>query len=535
VISGEGVEELFGGTSDADPLGRALHLPLGACLAAGETTQCWTEYSTTLESSAVQFLTRDQTADKRAPFLFTQCQAIHARSLLPCQDTPGLKCPFTASVTVPEGLTALVSALSTGASETSDGSSTFRFEQTVPVPSYLIAIAAGVLEERPIAGEATMSVWAEPSVVEAAAAEFVETPDFVRAAERIMGPYEWGRYDLLVLPPTFPYGGMENPCLTFVTPTLLAGDKSLADVVAHEICHSWSGNLVTCCTWEHFWLNEGATMMAQRLIVADVSEASPSLHWGELRGAKNFHFDAAGGEEGLSHDCCHFCERGQQAYTLLVPNLNGVDPDDVFSRVPYEKGFLLFDAIRRASGSLDSFKAWFRAWFQDKRRTSVNSQDLKDHVIAYFLSPADGHEAVDMASAVDWSAWFCNEGTAPVSPLEWHDGGIRDRCEALADAWASGKEEPGDGTEGWAAGQTIRFLSALLDKADTLRAGGKRLPLDTVVRLTKALSLDTSGNCEVRLLPSHPDFPLDQSEAMMTLLSIDKVRAVRACPGGCGA
>jgi len=183
-----------------------------------------------------------------------------------------------------------------------------------------------------------------------------------------------------------------------------------------------------------------------------------------------------------------------------VPQLDGVDSDDVFSRVPYEKGFLLFDAVRRAAGSLDRFKAWFRSWFQDHRRTSVTSQDMKEHVIAHFAAPTDGEEAIDMEAAIDWPTWFCNEGTAPVSPLEWSDGGIRARCEALAEAWATGKEEPGDGTAGWAAGQTIQFLTVLLGKADELRAEGKRLPLDTVRRLTDSLGLDKSGNCEVRVL-----------------------------------
>jgi aminopeptidase N len=457
----ESIDALFNGEEEAQPLGRALWIPLGREFAEGEEATCSVSYSTTSESSAVQFLEASQTEDKVAPFLFTQSQAIHARSLLPCQDTPGAKSPYTATVKVPSKLTAVMSALSTGKHEESDHT-VFRFDQPVPVPSYLIALAAGSLEQRAIAGESTMSVWAEPSIVDKAAAEFVETPAFVRAGEALMGPYEWTRYDLLVLPPTFPYGGMENPCLTFVTPTLLAGDKSLADVIAHEICHSWAGNLVTCATWEHFWLNEGATMMAQRFIVGRVSEESSSAHWGDLRGMNNFQFDAAGGTLSVNEDIEQYMKRKQGSFTLLVPDMSGgIDPDDTFSRVPYEKGFLLFDSIRRAVGDLDRFKAWFKAWFQDHRRTSVTSEDLRRHVTAWFASPKDG-KAIDLDSAIDWSRWFFTEGAAPDSDRAWEDGGLREACIKMAGDWMREGDKAGGNMDSWAAGQKICFLDQLV-------------------------------------------------------------------------
>lgn len=186
--------------------------------------------------------------------MMMQCEAIHARSLFPCQDTPAVKTPYSATVTAPSWCIALMSALQQGEGECDLSLRTVKWSQPVPVPSYLVALAAGELESREISPR--VKVWAEPSVVDSAAFEFSETEAFLSTAESLTLPYVWGRYDVLCLPPSFPYGGMENPCLTFATPTLLAGDKSLADVIAHEIAHSWTGNLVTNCTWEHFWLNE---------------------------------------------------------------------------------------------------------------------------------------------------------------------------------------------------------------------------------------------------------------------------------------
>lgn len=222
------------------------------------------------EASAVQWLAPSATKGGKFPYVFTQCQAIHARSLLPCMDSPGVKTPYTATVVVPDWCTVLMSALEdTTVSKDSivvpDGKRAFRWTQPVPTPAYLIALAAGNLASRDISER--VRIWAEPEVVESAEYEFAQTEDFLSAAEQITGcPYQWGRYDVLCLPPSFPYGGMENPCLTFATPTLLAGDRSLADVIAHEIAHSWTGNLVTNHTWAHFWLNEGWTMWLQRKI-----------------------------------------------------------------------------------------------------------------------------------------------------------------------------------------------------------------------------------------------------------------------------
>lgn len=215
-------------------------------------------YSTGEEASAMQWLDAAATQGKKYPYLFTQSQAIHARSMFPCFDSPGVKTPYSATVRAPDWCTVLMSALSVGSAVIEGKSRIFKWNQPVPVPAYLVALAAGQLASIDISPR--VRVWSEPESVEAAAWEFHQTEEFLRAAELLTCDYQWQRYDILNLPPSFPYGGMENPCLTFATPTLLAGDRSLANVIAHEIAHSWTGNLVTNATWSHFWLNEGWTV-----------------------------------------------------------------------------------------------------------------------------------------------------------------------------------------------------------------------------------------------------------------------------------
>lgn len=244
-------------------IGWDLEIEIFDGLALDQDHLCVVEYETTSDGAALQWLTPEQTVGGKHPYLFSQCQAIHARSMFPCFDTPGVKATYSGKVSVPTPLVAVMSAISTSQIE-KDGIVTYSFEQNIPIPTYLVALAVGNLEKRQIGPRS--SIWTEPEMIEKGAFEFSDTEDFIQKAESFLPKYVWGTYDILLLPKSFPYGGMENTNLTFVTPTLLAGDRSLADVVAHEISHSWAGNLVTNSTWESFWLNEGFVIHSRLIL-----------------------------------------------------------------------------------------------------------------------------------------------------------------------------------------------------------------------------------------------------------------------------
>ncbi|GIY29295.1 leukotriene A-4 hydrolase [Caerostris darwini] len=333
------------------------------------------EYETSANASGLQWLEPEQTAGKKQPYMFSMCQAIHARSVFPCQDTPGVKAPYTATITAPFELIVLMSAVRDGEEMAGDPlMKTYKFVQKIPIPSYLFAIVIGALESRQI-GPRT-HVWSEKEYVDKCAEEFSETEQMLKCAEELLGEYVWEIYDLLVLPPCFAFGGMENPCLTFVTPTLLAGDKSLVSTIAHEIAHSWTGNLVTNRNFEHFWLNEGFTTFFERKIV------------GRMHGEPSRHFECVGGWTELESEVKRLGEKHN--FTKLVPDLKGVDPDEAFSSIPYEKGQALLFYLESILGGPEEFEKFLKAYhFEDKK---------------------------DILDKVEWDAWLYEPGMPPVKP-----------------------------------------------------------------------------------------------------------------------
>jgi leukotriene-A4 hydrolase len=379
---------------EGHPLGFTLHPAegfMGSRLtieAPGDRVQI--TYATRPTATALQWLAPAQTAGGAHPYVFTQCQAIHARSVTPCQDTPRVRQEVQARLTIPRALTAVMAAADLGREESGDVA-VQRFHMPQRIPSYLLAFAVGHLTSEDVG--ARTRVWAEPEAVKAAAWEFAEVDAMLTAAEGLFGPYPWDRFDLLLMPPSFPYGGMENPRLTFLTPTLLAGDRSLVSVVAHELAHSWTGNLVTNASMNDFWLNEGFTVYAERRIVAALEgEASWALH-------------AALGRRGLEADVARLSAM-DPALTRLANDLTGVDPDEVYSLVPYEKGFLFLVRVEAAVGRA-AFDRFIARYIERFAFTSITTRDLLTFMQA---------ELPELAGQVDLETWIHGTGIPTDAP-----------------------------------------------------------------------------------------------------------------------
>lgn len=334
------------------PRDRILGSPLSIDLPS-ETQEVEIHYSTKPEASGLQWLNPEQTAGKRHPFLFSQNQSIHARSWIPLQDSPGVRITYDARITAPPNLCVLMAARERDASN--------RFRMDLPIPPYLIAIAIGDLDFAPL-GPRT-GIYAEPPVLATAAGEFADTERLVEAVERLYGPYRWGRYDLLVLPPAFPFGGMENPCLTFATPTVIAGDKSLVSLVSHELAHSWSGNLVTNATWRDFWLNEGFTTYLENRIQEEVYGKEQAL------------MEQVLDRREIEKDLREFAPADQ----ILHIDLAGRDPDEGCTRVPYIKGALLLRQIEQAVGR-PAFDRFLRSYFDHFAFESITTTTALDYL-----------------------------------------------------------------------------------------------------------------------------------------------------------
>ncbi|WP_396141417.1 leukotriene A4 hydrolase C-terminal domain-containing protein [Flavobacterium sp.] len=324
------------------------------------TTKVNIYYNTTKDGVALQWLKPEQTADKKKPFVFSQGQSIWTRTWIPCQDSPGIRFTYNAKVSVPKDLMALMSAVNP---QQKNDTGVYTFKQDKPIPSYLMAIAVGDVEFKSI--DNRTGVYAEHSQIDKAKWEFAKLGDMVNAAEKLFGPYRWGRYDVIVLPPSFPFGGMENPNLTFLTPTVLAGDRSLTSLLAHELGHSWSGNLVTNASWDETWLNEGFTTYVEHRIGEEV-----------------FGVNEAKMQDVLSRKVLkdNVDELGiDSPDTRLKIDLSGKNPDEGLSDIPYEKGYAFLQTIEAAVGR-KQFDTFLTNYFNDHAFQSINTEAF----VAYF-------------------------------------------------------------------------------------------------------------------------------------------------------
>jgi leukotriene-A4 hydrolase len=440
-----------------------LGAPLTVALAPG-TRRLVIRYSSAPDAEALQWLTPEQTAGKKQPYLFSQGQAILNRSWIPTQDSPGIRQSWEATIRVPEPLTAVMSAQRVGEPSSAGGKRVFRYRMDNPVAPYLIAIAVGDLQFRELGPRS--GVWTEPSMVEAAASELADTEKMIDAAESLFGPYEWGRYDMLVLPPSFPFGGMENPNLTFLTPTFIAGDKSLVSLIAHELAHSWSGNLATNATWADFWLNEGTTTYATYRITEAV--------YGPERAAQQY----ALGWDSLMRE---IEEMGGMNHpdTRLHIDLTGRNPDDGLTEIAYEKGAAFLRTIESIVGR-ERFDAWLKGWFERHQFEPVTSAiflaDIREHLVK-------GDAGLEQRLMLD--EWVYQPGI-PANVVKPDPNAFAEVDQAVQ-RFSASKAIPAQQWPSWSTDERLRFVNRL----------PRRIDHRILRELDRRLKLSQSGNNEV--------------------------------------
>ncbi|KAG9247972.1 putative leukotriene A-4 hydrolase like protein [Calycina marina] len=459
----------------SEPYGSPLFIAIPGGQAKGAVLSVKIDLSTTNECTALQWFSPAQTSNGKFPYMFSQCQAIHSRSIFPCQDTPDVKSTYDFRIRSP--LHVVASGLSRGTSsfvhgkDGEAGTLLYSFFQEIPMPSYLFAIASGDIATASIGPRSLVSTGPE----ELAAAKWEmedDTEKYINIAEDIIFEYQWTQYNVLVLPPSFPYGGMENPVFTFATPTIVSGDRKNIDVIAHELSHSWSGNLVSNASWEHFWLNEGWTTYLERRIQAAVY-GEPHRDFSAIIGWKAL----ADSVDGFGHD---------HEFTKLVMDLKGKDPDDSFSSIPYEKGFHFLYYLEKLVGksTWDKFiPHYFRKW----ARKSLDSYEFKDTLLDFFSSDKDASAALEN---VDWDAWFYKPGLPPKPDF---DTSMVDKCYSLSKAWEDKdyKPSPSD-IEDLSANQIVVLLETIQLHKEPLLPSQSQL-LGSTYALTESKNMELTA------------------------------------------
>ena len=444
----------------ADPiLGRALTITLPA-----DRATVVVRYRTSPQAEALQWLSPAQTSGGAHPYLFSQGQAILTRTWIPTQDSPAVRQTYRARIVVPTPLRAVMSAEAlTPDGMAVAGGRAFEFRLEQPVPPYLIAIAIGDISFKPVGPRS--GVYAEPSVVDRAASEFADLEKMIEAAEALGGPYRWGRYDVLVLPPSFPFGGMENPRVTFATPTILAGDRSLTSLIAHELAHSWSGNLVTNATWRDFWLNEGFTTYFENRIMEQLYGV-PRARMLEVLGRRDLDSELATLKD----------KPGDQ---ILHIDLTGRNPDDGVTSIAYDKG-AAFVRMLEATVGRQRFDPWLRGYFDRHAFTSLTTAEFLEDLRANLIA---GDAALEQKLQLD--AWLEKPGL-PANATEPTSDAFT-AVERQVKRFTAGTPAAGLQTNAWTTQEWQHFLGSL----------PAALSEAQLVDLDRAFGFSKSGNSEV--------------------------------------